>query len=139
MCDGASNFNLAVRKNQLTVALCNDHARRRSRNVHEKLSKHKNNRTSLAITSQGLKRYNALYAIEQKIMVLEPDERLRVRQEEALPLWESFIEWATQKYNEGVRHSGTHDALQYLLKHAKNLQTYCHDPACRSRILSQSM
>ena len=128
VCDGASNFNLAVRENQLTVALCNDHARRRFRGVHEKLSKNKNNRASLAIVSQGLKRYNELYAIERKVKELEPEERLRIRQEEALPLWESFIGWATQKYNEGVRHAGTHDALQYLLKHTKHLQTYCHDP-----------
>lgn len=128
VCDGASNFNLAVRKNELTVALCNDHARRRFRGVHEKLSKNKNNRASLAIVSQGLKRYNELYAIERKVKELEPEERLRIRQEEALPLWGSFVDWATQKYNEGVRHAGTNDALQYLLKHAKNLQTYCHDP-----------
>ena len=56
---------------------------------------------------QGLKHYNDLYAIERKL------KELRIRQEKALPLWESFIEWAAQKYNEGVRHAGTHDALQY--------------------------
>ena len=128
VCDGASNFNLAVRKNQLTVALCNDHARRRFRAVHKKLSKEKKNVASLAIVSQGLKRYNELYLIERKIKALELEERLRVRQEEAVPLWTSFIEWATQKYSEGVRHAGTTEALHYLLKHAKNLQTYCHDP-----------
>jgi hypothetical protein len=128
VCDGASNFNLAVRKNQLMVALCNDHARRRFRAVHKKLSKEKKNVASLAIVSQGLKRYNELYLIERKIKALEPEERLRVRQEEAVPLWTSFIEWATQKYSEGVRHAGTTEALHYLLKHAKNLQTYCHDP-----------
>ena len=83
---------------------------------------------SLAIVSQGLKRYNELYLIERKIKALELEERLRVRQEEAVPLWTSFIEWATQKYSEGVRHAGTTEALHYLLKHAKNLQTYCHDP-----------
>ena len=53
VCDGASNFNLAVRKNKLNVALCNDHARRRFRAVHEKLSKEKRNGASLAIVSQG--------------------------------------------------------------------------------------
>ena len=66
VCDGASSFNLTVQKNQLNVALCNDHARRRFRSVHEKLSKEKKNQSTVAIASQGLKRYNALYAIEQK-------------------------------------------------------------------------
>lgn len=128
VCDGASNFNLAVRENKLHVALCNDHARRRFRKVHEKLSKDKRNGASLAIVSQGLKRYNELYAVERKIQDLKPAERLRIREEEAVPLWASFIEWATQKQTEGVRHAGTTDALQYLLKHADKLQTYCHDP-----------
>ena len=45
-----------------------------------------------------------------------------------MPLWASFIEWVSQKQTGGVRHAGTTDALQYLLKHAENLQTYCADP-----------
>jgi len=127
VCDGATNFNLSVRRNQLKVALCNDHARRRFNQVHQKLSKEKKNRSSLAIASQGLVRYNKLYAIERKIKTASTDERLRIRQSEALPLWESFIDWAKQKHQEGVRHAGTTDALEYLIKHAQGLQTYCHD------------
>ena len=49
------------------------------------------------------------------------------RQSEALPLWESFINWEKQKHQDGVRHAGTTDALEYLIKHAQGLQTYCHD------------
>lgn len=128
VCDGASNFNLTVQKNQLSVALCNDHARRRFRRVHEKLSKEKKNQSSMAIASQGLKRYNALYAIEREIKDLEPAQRLKARQEKAIPLWGSFISWAEKTQCEGVRHAGTTDALAYLLKHARELQTYCHDP-----------
>lgn len=127
VCDGASNFNLAVQNNSLDVALCNDHARRRFHKVHKVLSKAKQSGSSVSIVSEGLKRYNALYAIERKIKDLGPEERLQVRQEQAIPLWKSFIDWATECYNDGVRHTGTNDALQYLLKHAKNLQTYCYD------------
>ena len=67
VCDGATNFNLSVRRNGLKVALCNDHARRRFSKVHQKLSKEKKNGSSIAIASQGLTRYNKLYAIERKI------------------------------------------------------------------------
>ena len=109
------------------MALCNDHARRRFSKVHQKLSKEKKNGSSIAIASQGLTRYNKLYAIERKIKQASPDEKLRIRQAEAIPLWESFIEWATQKLLEGVRHAGTTDALTYLIKHAQGLQTYCSD------------
>jgi len=127
VCDGATNFNLSVRSNKLKVALCNDHARRRFNKVHQKLSKEKKNRSTLAIASQGLVQYNKLYAIERKIKAVSAEERLRVRQTEAIPLWKSFIKWAEQKRQEGVRHAGTADALDYLIKHAKTLQTYCHD------------
>lgn len=127
VCDGATNFNLSVRRNGLKTALCNDHARRRFNKVHQKLGKEKKNGSSIAIASQGLTRYNKLYAIERRIKQASPDEKLRIRQAEAIPLWESFIEWAKQKLQEGVRHAGTTDALTYLIKHAKGLQTYCSD------------
>ena len=72
-------------------------------------------------------RYKALYKIEKAIKSLPVEQKLATRQQEALPLWESFIDWAQQAQAEGVRHPGTRDALSYLLKHAKELQTYCHD------------
>jgi len=127
VCDGASNFNHSVRENKLQVALCNDHARRRFRRVFEQLSKEKKSAAPGSIAGQGVLRYKALYQIEKRIKQLPPEEKLRIRQEEALPLWRSFIEWALQTQMEGVRHAGTTDALAYLLKHADQLQTYCHD------------
>ncbi|MDB4222933.1 IS66 family transposase [Granulosicoccus sp.] len=127
VCDGASNFNLSVRRNGLCVALCNDHARRRFRRVYDQLSKENKAGAAGSIAGQGMLRYKALYAIEAKIKTLPPEEKQRIRQSEALPLWRSFIEWAMQTQIEGVRHAGTTDALAYLLKHANNLQTYCYD------------
>lgn len=71
--------------------------------------------------------YKALYALERQIKDLPVEQRLAARQAQALPLWEEFIHWANQVHSEGVRHPGTMDALSYLLKHANELQTYCHD------------
>ena len=127
VCDGASNFNLSVRRNGLRVALCNDHARRRFRRVYDQLSKENKAGAAGSIAGQGMLRYKALYAIEAKIKTLPPEEKQRIRQSEAVPLWRSFIDWALQTQIEGVRHAGTTDALAYLLKHADNLQTYCYD------------
>ena len=127
VCDGASNFNYTVRENELTVALCNDHARRRFRRVFDQLSKEKKSAAPGSVAGQGVLRYKALYAIEKKIKHLAPEEKRRIRQKEALPLWHSFIDWALQTQIEGVRHAGTTDALAYLLKHAEQLQTYCYD------------
>ena len=127
VCDGASNFNLAVRENQLKVALCNDHARRRFKRVFDQLSKDDKKGAAGSVAAEGVLRYKALYKIEKAIKSLPVEQKLATRQQEALPLWESFIDWAQQTQAQGVRHPGTRDALSYLLKHAKELQTYCHD------------
>lgn len=127
VCDGASNFNLAVRSNDLCVALCNDHARRRFRRVYDKLSKQDKSSALGSIAGQGMLHYKKLYAIEAQIKELGVEQKLAARQEQALPLWTEFIDWALQVHSEGVRHPGTMDALSYLIKHANNLQTYCHD------------
>ena len=52
---------------------------------------------------------------------------MQVRQEQAIPVWKSFSDWATEYYNDVVRHTSTNDAIQDLLKHSKNMQTYCYD------------
>jgi len=127
VCDRASSFNLSVRQNGLTVALCNDHARRRFRRVYDKLKKEDKTGAIGSIAGQGMQCYKALYAIEAKIKDLPAEEKQRIRQAEALPLWQSFIDWALQIQIQGVRHAGTTDALAYLLKHAEELQTYCYD------------
>ncbi len=80
-----------------------------------------------SVASEGLQRYNELYQIEARIKTLSAEEKLKVRQAEALPHWQSFIEWAKQTQAQGVRHPGTRDALSYLIKHAEQLQTYCYD------------
>jgi len=116
VCDGASNFNL-----------CNDHARRRFRRVFDQLSKEKKSAAPGSVAGEGVLRYKALYKIEKRIAQLTSEEKLRIRQDEALPLWREFIEWALKTQIEGVQHSGTTDALAYLLKHADQLQTYCYD------------
>ena len=127
VCDGATNFNLTVRSNDLRVALCNDHARRRFRRVYDKLSKHDKGSALGSIAGQGLLHYKKLYAIETQIKELSTEHKLAARQEQALPLWTEFVDWANKVHSEGVRHPGTMDALSYLLKHASDLQRYCYD------------
>lgn len=127
VCDGASSFNQAVRTNHLTVALCNDHARRRFRAVYDKLSAQDKASALGSIAGQGMLHYKKLYAIEADIKDQTAEQKLQARQQRALPLWKEFISWATRVQAEGVRHPGTTDALSYLIKHADDLQTYCHD------------
>ena len=115
-CDGASNFNEAV--------ACNDHARRRFHKVCAGLGKEK---AAGSIARQGLQWYQRLYAIERDIKDLSAEEKYERRQAQAVPHWEAFIAWACQVQSEGVAHTGTRDALSYLIKHAEQLQRYCDD------------
>jgi transposase len=124
ICDGAPSFNAVARHNGLTLALCNDHARRRFHKVCASLG---NKKAGQSIAAQGLRRYQRLYAIEREAKDLSNDERLAYRQQHAIPVWNELLDWATRVQREGVSHGGTRDALDYLLKHADGLRQYCHD------------
>jgi transposase len=124
VCDGASNFNEVVARNELSVALCNDHARRRFHKVCAGLGKEQ---AAGSIAEQGLHWYRRLYAIERDIKDLSVEDKYERRQAQAVPHWEAFIAWARQVHSEGVAHAGTREGLSYLLNHAKALQRYCDD------------
>jgi len=62
------------------------------------------------VAGEGVLRYKALYKIEKRIAQLTPEEKRQIRQDEALPLWREFIEWALKTQIEGVQHAGTTDA-----------------------------
>lgn len=124
VCDGAANFNEVVRRNALSVALCNDHARRRFHKVCTGLGREK---AAGSIAEQGLQWYKRLYTIERDIKDLCAEDKYERRQAQAVPYWERFVAWAHRVQNEGVSHAGTRDALSYLIKHAHRLQRYCDD------------
>lgn len=124
VCDGAASFNAVARRQGLTLALCNDHARRRFHKVCVGLGKKKGGQS---IAQQGLRRYQRLYAIEREAKDLSDDERLAYRRQHAVPAWDDFLAWAEQAQRDGVSHAGTRDALAYLLKHAEGLRVYCTD------------
>lgn len=124
VCDGASNFNEAVRRNDLRVALCNDHARRRFHKVCTGLGKEQ---AAGSIAEQGLHWYKQLYALERDIKDLPAEDKYERRQAQAVPYWEQFLAWAREVQNEGVAHAGTREALSYLLNHAAQLRRYCDD------------
>ena len=45
-----------------------------------------------SIAGQAMQRYKKLYAIEARIKEMAAKENLDIRQSEAKPLWEAFIE-----------------------------------------------
>jgi len=124
VCDGTANFNEVVRRNDLNVALCNDHARRRFHKVCIGLGKDK---AVGSIAEQGLHWYQPLYALERAIKDLSAKEKYAQRQAQVVPHWAAFIAWARRLHSEGVAHGDTREALSYLIHHAEGLQHYCTD------------
>jgi transposase len=124
VCDGAASFNAVARHNGLTLALCNDHARRSFHKVCVGLGK---KQAGQSIAQQGLRRYQRLYAIERAAKDLSAEARHAYRQAHAVPAWDDFLAWAERVQREGVSHAGTRDALAYLIKHADELRHYCND------------
>ena len=125
VCDGAPIYNQPARANDLTVVYCNDHARRRFRDALASLGKSAVAKTSIA--AQTIKRYRTLYRLEKNLKPLSVQGRYLERQRIAVPLWDTFIDWAQDKHTQGVAHEPTRQALAYLLNHAEGLRRYCED------------
>lgn len=105
--------------------LCSDHARRKFKEAYTDLEK-KSRIGSLS--DQALQRYKKLYKLEQDYKASEPSLRLEMRQQQAKPLWDSFIAWAEKIQVQGVAHQKTADAFTYLINNKIGLQAYLEEP-----------
>jgi hypothetical protein len=68
------------------------------------------------IAAEGVKRIDALYDIEREIRGLDPDTRLRERQERAVPLLEDLYSWLTAQLARLPRSSALARAIRYTIK-----------------------
>ena len=125
VCDAATNFNKSVQRNQLTLVHCNDHARRRFAEILKTLKSKEKARGWAA--SKAIDYYKQLYRIESQAKDLEPQQRLTLRQQKAVPIWDAFIDWAQKVIDGGIGHASSRQALSYLLNHQETLQNYCKD------------
>ncbi len=128
--DAAPSFNAIVSKNELNTVLCNDHCRRKFVEAGRNAPVNKKKGSSEEwVATKAVAFYKQLYKIEKKIreLKLPPDQCLEKRQREALPIWDTFMEWAKQVQTLGVRHAKTSGALNYLIKHEAGLRRYCID------------
>jgi transposase len=79
-------------------------------------------------SSVVLAKIQQLYDIEDRAKTLSPDERLALRQAEAVPIWKSLGEWLAGDAAAGVLpKSKFGQALGYLRNHWEPLQLYLTD------------
>ncbi|MGD7196133.1 IS66 family transposase [Ralstonia pseudosolanacearum] len=117
--DAFAGYAELYRDGRVCEAACLAHARRKIHDLHAV-------RPS-AITQEALERFGALYRIEEAIRGKPPDERRRVRQEQAVPLLEAMKQWFETLLPTLSAKSDTTKAVQYALNRWPALVYYCSD------------
>ena len=125
VCDAYSGYLPLSKTGKTLLVYCNDHARRRFKKVVDSVGK--DHEADNIIAARALLWYRCLYGIEDEIKDQSAQERYHARQEKAVPLWDSFIAWASKIQGDGVLHQPTGAALKYLLNHQVELRRYCDD------------
>ncbi len=122
-CDGYGAYNILEKQLGLIRIGCNMHGRRGFRNAADGSPKSK------GLAAIGLKFYRSLYAIEEeaKKKALTPEERHRLRQEKAVPIWAEFKVWSEDIQKKVPRKSSIGDALHYFLGEYEYLVGYLRD------------
>ena len=109
--DGLSN---------ITLSGCWAHARR----YFDEAQKSAPKKTSglLTLAEQALQKIGALYKIEKKIASATPEDRLKVRQEESMPLVHAYFSWLKTIRPQVLPKSKLGEAIQYSLNQQKKLE-----------------
>lgn len=76
----------------------------------------------LTLAEQALQKIGELYRIEKRIISLDAEERLKVRQEESLPKVEAYFAWLKAIRPKVLPKSKMGEAIQYSLNQKKKLE-----------------
>jgi len=119
--DAYAGFNDLFADGSIREAACMAHARRKLYDIHV--------RTPSETTKQALHTIGELYGIEADIRGKPAAERLRVRQEKARPLLDTYGTWLRAKLQTLSTKSDTAKAINYSLNLWSALTLYCDDGA----------
>lgn len=117
--DAYAGFNALYQTGRIQEAACWAHARRKFYDLHVA-------RPS-TVTAEALRRIGELYAIETTIRGKPPDERRRIRQQQAKPLLADFEAWLKATMVPLSAKSDTTAAILYALNRWAALTRYCDD------------
>jgi transposase len=117
--DGYAGFNAIFERRHVTEAACWAHVRRKFFDVHAA--------TQSPIARQALDRIGALYATEETIRGLPPDERRRQRTESSAPLVADLKAWMDQTLPKLPGKSELAQAMRYAQSRWQALSRYLDD------------
>lgn len=117
--DAYAGFNAIYQTGRIQEAACWAHARRKFYDLHVA-------RPS-TLTAEALRRIGELYGIETTIRGKPPDERWRIREQQAKPLLADFETWLNATMARLSMKSDTTAAILYALNRWAALTRYCDD------------
>jgi len=128
VCDGYQVYHKLEkeRPDELTVAGCWAHSRRRFANICKSLGKKASKGTLAAL---ALEQIAQIYHIDNQFADLSQEERLEKRQLLVKPLVEDFFAWVKDNENKVPKNSETGKGLTYCLNQEKYLKVFLEDPA----------
>jgi len=128
--DGYAGYNKVCRENPITRIGCWDHARRKFVEASKAApSKKKGQKVSKADVAIG--KIRKLYAIEERIKDLEPEQKSQQRQQLAQPVLDDLKDWLQSNSRRVPKDSLTAKAIQYALNQWELLIGYCQDGRLR--------
>ncbi|RMG33956.1 MAG: IS66 family transposase [Gammaproteobacteria bacterium] len=127
--DGYAGYNRVCRENDITRIGCWDHARRKFVEASRAAPKKKGQKVSKA--DVAISKIRKLYAIEQRIEQLPPEEKTRQRQQLATPVLEDLKSWLVENTLRVPKDSLTYKAMAYTLNQWALLTGYLADGQLR--------
>ena len=113
--DAAGLFDASFERDDLIECGCNMHGRR----YFVKALDAGDRRAALPIAA-----YRKLYALEDEIRALSPEERLEERQRRSKPVWDELVAWCTVRQKYEPPSSALGIALRYFLNHRVALSRF---------------
>ena len=119
--DGYDGYSRVCEENKLQRIGCFDHVRRKFVDA---------SRTSAGkkIGKKGVRLIDKLYKIEKKIKEFASEDRLRIRQEEAVPILNELKDWVDELRSKISSQSTAGKAINYTYNEWKYLTPYTEDP-----------
>jgi transposase len=117
--DGYAGYEQLYSKTGVTEVACMAHIRRNFFDIHKA--------TSSPVAAETLLRIAALYEIETRVRGKLPDERRRLRQAEAAPLFEDLQGWLGRTLPSLPNRGELAKAMRYAITRMKRLKVYLED------------
>lgn len=117
--DGYAGYEKLYESERIGEVACMAHIRRKFFDIHKA--------TTSPIAGEAVLRIAALYEIEARIRGKPPDERCRVRQEEAKALFEELQEWLHKILPSLPGRGELAGAMRYAIARMKRLKIYLDD------------